>query len=62
MWSSWPEFFSMGGYALYVWPSFGLTALIFVIEPLLTVFRRKAAIARIRCEIDAERFDSKGML
>lgn len=26
-WESWSAFFNMGGYALYVWFSFGLTAL-----------------------------------
>jgi heme exporter protein D len=26
-WASWTAFFNMGGYAFYVWFSFGLTAL-----------------------------------
>ena len=26
-WGSWSAFFNMGGYAFYVWLSFGLTAL-----------------------------------
>jgi heme exporter protein D len=26
-WASWSAFFNMGGYAFYVWFSFGLTAL-----------------------------------
>ena len=29
------EFFEMGGYALYVWSSFGATALFMLAEPLL---------------------------
>jgi heme exporter protein D len=29
------EFFHMGGYALYVWGSFGVTALLMIAEPLL---------------------------
>ena len=29
------EFFHMGGYALYVWGSFGVTALAMIIEPLI---------------------------
>jgi len=27
IWSSWTEFWAMGGYGLYVWGSFGVTAL-----------------------------------
>jgi heme exporter protein D len=26
-WNNWPEFWNMGGYAFYVWGSFGVTAL-----------------------------------
>ena len=35
------EFFHMGGYALYVWGSFGVTALLMVAEPLLLKKRRR---------------------
>lgn len=42
------EFFAMGGYGLYVWGSFGVTALFMIGEPILLRARRKAAIARIR--------------
>jgi heme exporter protein D len=31
-WSSWSEFWAMGGYALYVWGSFSVTALLMLIE------------------------------
>ncbi|BAO43467.1 heme exporter protein CcmD [Thiolapillus brandeum] len=41
------EFFNMGGYALYVWGSFGVTALLMIIEPILVHQRRKAVIQRI---------------
>jgi len=34
-WNSPAEFFSMGGYALYVWGSFGACALAMIVEPLL---------------------------
>jgi heme exporter protein D len=33
-WNSVGEFFAMGGYALYVWGSFGACALLMVAEPL----------------------------
>ncbi len=39
------EFFDMGGYALYVWGSFGVTALLMIIEPIL-VRKRRAGILR----------------
>ncbi|HID46351.1 MAG TPA: heme exporter protein CcmD [Chromatiaceae bacterium] len=41
------EFFAMGGYALYVWGSFGMTALLMIAEPLLVRQRRKAVIQRV---------------
>ncbi len=41
-------FFEMGGYALYVWPSFGVAALLMAIEPLLIRRRKAAAISRIK--------------
>ncbi|MCW8908328.1 MAG: heme exporter protein CcmD [Sedimenticola sp.] len=50
------EFFNMGGYALYVWGSFGATALLMVIEPIMlrsyrhNVLRRISRLARIKAE------------
>lgn len=41
------EFFHMGGYALYVWGSFGVTALLMIAEPLMLRARRKAALKRV---------------
>ena len=41
------EFFNMGGYALYVWGSFGVTALLMIAEPLLVRARRQAVLKRI---------------
>lgn len=41
------EFFHMGGYALYVWGSFGITALLMIIEPILLHKRHKAALQRV---------------
>nr|AMK59221.1 heme exporter protein CcmD [uncultured bacterium UPO46] len=44
-WNSLGEFFAMGGYALYVWGSFGACALTMLAEPLL-VMRRQRSIRR----------------
>jgi heme exporter protein D len=41
------EFFDMGGYALYVWGSFGATALLMILEPILLGRRRRAILKRI---------------
>lgn len=35
IWSSWSEFFSMGGYGLYVWGSYVVTLICIVGEILL---------------------------
>lgn len=42
------EFFAMGGYALYVWGSFAMTALLMIVEPILLRRRKQAALERIR--------------
>jgi heme exporter protein D len=53
-WTTLNEFFVMGGYAFYVWGSFGLTALIAIWEISLLRCRRKKAIQQIRQQIDIE--------
>ena len=42
------EFFAMGGYALYVWGSFGGTALVVVAELLSVRARRRRALDEAR--------------
>jgi len=41
------EFFHMGGYALYVWGSFGATALLMISEPILLSKRREKVLKRV---------------
>ncbi len=60
MWNSPAEFFAMGGYALYVWSSFGVCALVLLIEPLGIRARKKAIIKRLKQERIAEQFDMEG--
>jgi heme exporter protein D len=60
MWNSPSEFFAMGGYALYVWCSFGACALVLLIEPLSVRARQKAIVRRLRREVMAEQFEQKG--
>ena len=52
------EFFDMGGYALYVWGSFGATAVCMVAEPLLLRQRRRALIRRVARTARADRIDT----
>jgi heme exporter protein D len=60
MWNSPAEFFAMGGYALYVWSSFGVCALVFLLEPLAVRVRHKAIVRRLQREVMAEQLDQKG--
>ncbi len=53
-WNSVGEFFAMGGYAFYVWGSFGVTAAIMVVEPMLARRAQRQTIARLRRQLRAE--------
>ena len=53
-WNSPAEFFAMGGYAFYVWGSFGVTALALLIEPLLLKKRRSEVLQSLRRELFAK--------
>ncbi|HSW52318.1 MAG TPA: heme exporter protein CcmD [Sulfuricaulis sp.] len=45
---NWAEFFAMGGYGQYVWGSYGLTALILVLNLYLPLRRRKTVQRQLR--------------
>ena len=49
-WNSVGEFLAMGGYGLYVWGSFAMTAIALAWEALLLVQRRRRALEAIREE------------
>ena len=53
-WNSFSDFLAMGGYGLYVWGSFGVTALIMVIEPIVVARNRKTTITRLKRQLRAE--------
>jgi heme exporter protein D len=57
-WNSVSEFFAMGGYAFYVWGSFGLTAAVVVGETLLLRSQRKNILRNLRSELLSERTPS----
>ena len=53
-WSSWADFWAMGGQAFFVWMSFGALLVAIVVELLLLRVRRSRALAAIEEERDLE--------
>lgn len=47
-WQSFPDFIAMGGYAGYVWGSFGVAAVILALEPWAVARRRRLAVIRLK--------------
>ncbi len=58
-WESPAAFFAMGGYGLYVWGSFGVCALLMIVEPILASRRRKNILHSLRRERIAEKLDTQ---
>ena len=54
IWNSWNDFWAMGGYGLYVWGSFGVTALCIALEMLWVKNARAQALSQIAHELVAE--------
>lgn len=50
---NWGEFFAMNGYAFYVWGSYGLALLVFMIEIVLVRHKRKITLQQLRLMRDA---------
>jgi heme exporter protein D len=53
-WNSFADFLAMGGYGFYVWGSFGLTALVMALEPIVVMRNRKNTLARLKRQLRAE--------
>lgn len=47
-WASWDAFWAMGGYGLYVWGSFAVTALAIVMEVILLRQSGRQTLARLK--------------
>ena len=43
-WASASDFFAMGGYGLYVWGAYGVTAACLLVDPLLAARRHRRAL------------------
>ena len=54
IWNSWSGFWAMGGYGLYVWGSFGVTALCVALEVIWVKNARAQALTQISNELVAE--------
>ena len=53
-WSSWSEFWAMGGHAYFLWMSYGALLVAVLVELGLLRARRKRALAAIEEERDLE--------
>lgn len=49
----WSKFFAMGGYAPYVWGSYGVALAIFIVEIVLVRHKRKLTLKKLRMMRDA---------
>ena len=54
IWNSFNDFWAMGGYGLYVWGSFGVTALCEALEMIWVKNARAQALTQISNELVAE--------
>ena len=57
-WNSVSEFLDMGGYALYVWSSFGLTAAVVIIEIWQARQQRQRVLDGLRGQFESEKASS----
>ena len=54
IWSSWSEFFSMGGYGLYVWGSYIVTSICIIGEIFLISNRRRTLQRQFSLTLDLD--------
>ena len=51
---SWSEFFAMGGYAFFVWTSYGIALAVVVLNIVMPIVRRKKVIKQVKRAIRRE--------
>ena len=49
-WESWSQFWAMGGYAVYVWGSVGVTALLMAVDVLQARWAHRAMLKQLKTE------------
>ena len=59
IWNSWSDFWAMGGYGLYVWGSFGVTAALMVLEMGWVKKARSEALSQVAQELAAAQTQAK---
>ena len=50
-WESWAEFWAMGGYAVYVWGSVGVTVLLMALEVWQARIARRDALRQVQAQM-----------
>lgn len=51
----WSTFFAMGGYAVYVWPSYALTVVVMALNVIMPLRERKQIIRRVKRAVRREK-------
>jgi len=46
-WASWSDFLAMGGYALYVWGSYGVVFGLLTMEIVLLILRKRSILREL---------------
>ena len=59
IWSSASEFWSMGGYGVYVWGSMGVSAVLMALEVMLTRWGRQQALDAVCEAMEAATLDAE---
>jgi heme exporter protein D len=49
-WESWSQFWAMGGYAVYVWGSVGVTALLLAVEVWQARWSHRVVLNQLKAE------------
>ncbi len=42
------EFFSMGGFGVFIWSAMGIALVLMILEPISLVFKRRSVIKQIK--------------
>jgi heme exporter protein D len=59
IWNSWSDFWAMGGYGVYVWGSFGITAALMALEALWVKQARDKALSQVAQTLAASETQGK---
>ena len=60
IWASWSDFFAMGGYAIYVWGSYVVTAVLMAAEVILVFRRHRKTLVRLARTVNTHQMRAEG--